>query len=70
MATSTTAAAPSPIERRNICGNTSSPSSAVATVSPENATVRPAVAIVRTTACSVLAPSATASLNALSTNSE
>lgn len=52
IATSTAAMPPKPMERRNICGNNSSPASEIATVRPEKQTVRPAVAMVRTSASS------------------
>ena len=63
IATSTAAIPPNPIERRNTCGKNSSEPSAIATVSPENATVRPAVAIVVTSADSVSLPARTSSRN-------
>ena len=69
IATSTAAMPPKPMERRKTCGNSSSDASATATVSPENATVRPAVAIVRTTASVGAAPGASSSRNRLTTNS-
>ena len=47
IATSTAATPPYPIDRRNACGKMSSEASEAATISPENSTVRPAVAIVR-----------------------
>ena len=42
---------PYPMDLRKACGKTSSELIAAATVSAENITVRPAVAIVRTRAC-------------------
>ena len=56
IATSTAAMPPNPIERRNTWGKKSSEASAIATVRPETATVRPAVAIVVTSADSVSFP--------------
>ena len=61
---------PKPIERRKICGNNSSEAREIATVRPENATVRPAVAMVRTQGlprCS--RPPRSSSRNRLTTNS-
>ena len=43
IATSTAAMPPKPIDRRKTCGKSSSEASEIATVRPENATVRPAV---------------------------
>ena len=45
-ATRTAATPPYPSDRRKFCGKISSEDIAAATVSPENSTVRPAVAIV------------------------
>ena len=58
IATSTAAMPPKPIERRNTCGKNSRDASEIATVRPENATVRPAVAIVVRSAASVSLPDA------------
>ena len=69
IATSTAAMPPNPIERRNICGKNSSEASATATVRPENATVRPAVAIVRDQRRLGVLPGASSSRNRLTTNS-
>ena len=69
MATSTAAMPPKPIERRNTWGKNSSDASEIATVSPEKATVRPAVAIVVRRAASVSLPERTSSRNRLTTNS-
>ena len=69
MATSTAAMPPKPIERRKTCGNSSSDASETATVSPENSTVRPAVAIVRAIASGVERPAPSSSRNRLTTNS-
>jgi hypothetical protein len=61
MSSSTTTRLDSPIERRKSSGKTSRPASDAATVAPENATVRPAVAIVATTAPSTSPPCARSS---------
>jgi hypothetical protein len=53
MATRTALIPPKPIDRRKTCGKISRPASAIATVTPETATVRPAVAMVRASAVSV-----------------
>ncbi len=69
IATSTAAMPPKPIDRRNTCGKNSSEASEIATVRPENATVRPAVRIVVASAASVLCPRCSSSRNRLTTNS-
>jgi len=69
IATATAATPPMPIDRRNICGKISSPDNASATVTPETATVRPAVAIVRDSASDVVCPWSNSSRNRLTTNS-
>jgi hypothetical protein len=70
IATRTAAIPPKPIDRRKVCGKKSSDASATATVTPEKATVRPAVAIVRASALSVVAPgSRRSSRNLLTTKS-
>jgi hypothetical protein len=58
------------IERRNGSANTSRPQREAATVSPENATVRPAVAIVRSIAAGSSWPAARSSRKRLITSSE
>ena len=60
---------PKPIDRRKVCGNSSSEASATATVRPEKATVRPAVAIVTRTASPVVRPPSSSSRKRLTTNS-
>ena len=56
-------------ERRKYIGNRASASIEHPTVNAENSTVRPAVAIVRISACSLSAPSARSSRKRLTINS-
>ena len=70
IAIRTAAIPPYPIDLRKVCGKTSSELIAAATVNAENATVRPAVAMVRTTAPLVSSGSrAISSRNRETTNS-
>jgi hypothetical protein len=74
IAARTAATPPYPIERRKLCWKNSSEASEAATISPENSTVRPAVAMVAAMAaltCSRSVPGylASSSRNLLTTNS-
>ena len=69
MATSTAAAPPRPIECSSTCGKIIKLDSANATSTPETATVRPAVAIVRETASGADRPRSSSSRNRLTMNS-
>ncbi len=68
-AISTAEIPPYPIDLRNTCGNTSSPASDTATVTAENATVRPAVRNVLVTAVCTSSPRPISSRNRLTMNS-
>ncbi len=61
-ATSTAAIPPYPRERRKFCGKISNDDIAAATVSPENSTVRPAVAMVTRIAFPAASASSSGSL--------
>jgi len=70
MATRTTPAPPYANECSQGSANSSSPLMARATVSPENSTVRPAVALVRPIASGTSRPAARSSLKRLTISSE
>ena len=61
---------PTPSERMNGTGTSSSSASAIATVAPETMTARPAVAIVRTIAASVVSVRSSSSRYRETTSSE
>jgi hypothetical protein len=69
MSTTTVATPPYPIDRRNTSGKSMRLASATATVTPDTATVRPAVAMVLASAASVEPDLRSSSRNRPTTNS-